>query len=273
MARAKADENLAFWTLFRHIKQNEIAMTAPVKMSYSSAENGDRRQQSMAFLYGHRGLGEVGPSGSVRVVDVPPQTVVSTGMRGQRTRKKVEAAYQRLKDWIDSKSQQYQVAGNMRVMGYNSPFVPSNRQYFEVQIPITAAQAAADRESGDFALSDYVWKHRVLLAFAPSRAADSFKRLRHSWDARRAEVAERDLVLVEVFENGESWIGRTRLPGSTSANLRQQFDVKVGRTTFILIGKDGTVKRRQPDAELTELFAVIDAMPMRRAEMRMSGRS
>jgi hypothetical protein len=33
------------------------------------------------------------------------------------------------------------VAGPMRVMGYNSPFVPRDLNFFEVQIPVKAAKA------------------------------------------------------------------------------------------------------------------------------------
>jgi hypothetical protein len=91
----------------------------------------------MAFLYGSQSLGETGSDGLVRVVDVQPQTVVSTGVRGNRTREKVLYAQRRLTEWLDANSSRYQPAGEMRVMGYNSPFVPSESRYFEVQIPVT----------------------------------------------------------------------------------------------------------------------------------------
>jgi hypothetical protein len=147
MAWTQTEASPAFLTLFNHIKREKIAMTAPVEMSYDSTEAGDPIQRSMAFLYGSRGLGETGSDGSVRVVDIPPQTVVSIGVRGDRTPQKIETARGRLMEWIDANSARYRPEGDMRLMGYNSPFVPSSRRYFEVQIPITTIQTRCkDRE-------------------------------------------------------------------------------------------------------------------------------
>jgi hypothetical protein len=143
MAQTASDRGSAFWTLFNHIKRKQVAMTAPVEMSYQSTATGEPKQRSMAFLYGSLSLGETGSDGSVRVVDVEPQTVLSIGVRGDRTRQKLLDARQRLTEWINANSAAYQPAGQMRVMGYNSPFVPRDRRYFEVQIPVTTNAALA----------------------------------------------------------------------------------------------------------------------------------
>jgi hypothetical protein len=275
MAQTEADSNPAFWTLFNHIKQNKIAMTAPVEMRYESTGSGGLSQRSMAFLYGSRGLGETGPDGPVLVIDVPPQTVISIGVRGERTRQKIVSARGRLMEWIDVNSARYRPAGEMRVMGYNSPFVPPARKYFEVQIPVTVAKVSTvEHDLGsEFDLSDYVWKKHVLLAFAPSRAAATYAGLRGSWDSQSDAVSDRYLLFVEVLEEGESRAGNMRLPSTTAARLREQFKVESGVSTFILVGKDGTVKSRQPQVRLSGLFDLIDAMPMRRAEIsRQSAR-
>jgi hypothetical protein len=90
------------------------------------------------------GSGDVtGSHGPVRVIDVPPQTVISIGVRGERTRQKIVSARRRLMEWIDLNSARYRPAGTMRVMGYNSPFVPAAREFFEVQIPVTVDEASA----------------------------------------------------------------------------------------------------------------------------------
>ena len=275
MAETDADSSPAFWTLFNHIKQNKIAMTAPVEMGYHSTTEAAPRQRSMAFLYGDRGLGETGSDGPVRVIDVPPQTVISIGVRGETTRQKILSARGRLMEWIDVNSARYRPAGEMRVMGYNSPFVSPARKYFEVQIPVTVVRVSAaeyDAES-EVDLSDYVWKNRVLLAFAPSRSTAAYAELRRSWDTQADAVADRDMLLVGVLEEGESRAGDIPLPSTTAAMLREQFKVESGDTTFILIGKDGAVKSRQPQVRLSDLFNLIDAMPMRRAEIsRQSAR-
>lgn len=127
-----------FFTLFRHIKSNNIAMTAPVQMEYAKEESGPLRQESMAFLYGSAAIGEVGKQGRVTVMDASPTTVVSAGVRGLRSKKVLAETADRLERWIEANSD-YEAAGPVRVMGYNSPFVLATRQYFEVQIPIRKA--------------------------------------------------------------------------------------------------------------------------------------
>jgi hypothetical protein len=132
---AKAEGGGSFWTLFRHIKRNKIAMTAPVQLDYASDDGQRPRETSMAFLYGSRDMGSPGQSGSVSVVDLAPATVVSIGVRGARTDEKVLAARSKLRAWLESQ-QEFVADGDLRVMAHNSPFVPRDRQYFEVQFPI-----------------------------------------------------------------------------------------------------------------------------------------
>jgi hypothetical protein len=45
-------------------------------------------------------------------------------------------AEQRLRAWLEENKTRYEQSGPVRVMGYNSPFVPRDRQFFEMQIPI-----------------------------------------------------------------------------------------------------------------------------------------
>ena len=132
-AVAETGRSSAFWTLFSHIKKNKIAMTAPVEMSYDAEDPSD---ESMSFLYGSQAMGETGRQGNVEVVDVTAMTVVSTGVRGPRRSKTVDEARARLAEWLIANKDRYVADGEYRVMGYNSPFVPRSKNYFEVEIPI-----------------------------------------------------------------------------------------------------------------------------------------
>lgn len=132
----------AFWSLFQHIKRNDIAMTAPVEMSYGDAESAKPAEQSMAFLYGEPDMGRIGMDENVEVVDAQPVTVVSIGFNGRRSEAKIEQARDQLMTWLAEHSG-YEVSGPMRVLGYNSPFVPRDRQYWEVQVPVRAMEEAA----------------------------------------------------------------------------------------------------------------------------------
>lgn len=122
----------AFWPLFQHIQQHEIAMTTPVQIDYT-ADN--RRADSMAFLYGSPELGAVGRSGRVEVVDMPPMTVLSIGSRGHDRPDRVGELQVRLTEWLAA-SPEWEAAGPLRTMGYNSPSIGADRRYFEVQLPV-----------------------------------------------------------------------------------------------------------------------------------------
>jgi NADH dehydrogenase [ubiquinone] 1 alpha subcomplex assembly factor 1 len=132
----------AFWVLFGHIKQNRLAMTAPVEMTYSR-EEGDLTGTKMSFIYGSPDLGELGPVGRVEVLDAEPGWFLSIGCRGEASKASIEAARARLIAWVDDE-EGIETTGDLRSMGYNSPMVRDSKQYFEVQIPVIA-NAASER--------------------------------------------------------------------------------------------------------------------------------
>ena len=86
----------AFWPLFQHIKEHEIAMTTPVQIDYAA----DGRANSMAFLYGSIELGPLGKSGRVEVVDMPPMTVLTLGSRGYDRADRIRELTARLASWL-----------------------------------------------------------------------------------------------------------------------------------------------------------------------------
>ena len=85
---------------------------------------------------------------------------------------------------------------------------------------------------------------RRLYIYAPTASDPALIQQRHLVDAARPGLAERDLVLIEI-------IGK-----------RPHFEA-------VLVGKDGGEKLRATTPLTSErLFEIIDAMPMRRQEMR-----
>jgi hypothetical protein len=99
-------------------------------------------------------------------------------------------------------------------------------------------------EAGLPNLSAHRWKHRVLIIDTPSPDAAEYRQQRADLEAAPAGLKERDLFII--------------------TQVGPNFRVR-------LVGKDGGVKLDQPrPVEVPALFALIDAMPMRRAEM--SGR-
>ncbi len=124
-------QNGAFFKLFRHITSNDIPMTAPVEMTMDSNEMID-----MAFLYGDPAWGEAGDAGRVEVADIEPMTVVSIGVRGTTRSARTMDAVEELEAWLERNRDEWEPAGNPRMMGYNGPMVPRRKQFCEVQIPV-----------------------------------------------------------------------------------------------------------------------------------------
>lgn len=81
--------------------------------------------------------------------------------------------------------------------------------------------------------------------------------------------ADRDLVLVQVLTQGNSYANEQQIDESSTTKLRDRFNVGKDDFRVFLIGKDGGVKRRDTvPIQATTIFAEIDAMPMRQQEIR-----
>ncbi|MEC8114552.1 MAG: heme-binding protein [Planctomycetota bacterium] len=125
-------EGRLFGTLFRHIQDREIPMTAPVTMTRSS----EGQMESMGFLYANLDVGSVGAAGGAEVQDRPSATVVSTGLRGGYGVKSYANGLARLQEYLEVR-RHLRPIGEPVYMGYNSPFVPGFLKYAELQIEVS----------------------------------------------------------------------------------------------------------------------------------------
>lgn len=120
-----------------------------------------------------------------------------------------------------------------------------------------------------FDLERYNWKNRLLFAFAPSIDHPSVKLQRQKMKEQSPDMAERDLVMIGVFEKAQSRAGDLRVDGEAAAALREKFKIEAGRFTVLLIGKDGTEKFRALEPVTpAQIFGLIDSMPMRGEEIK-----
>ena len=134
---------------------------------------------------------------------------------------------------------------------------------------IPAPQGAAQPDSIEFRLEDHRWSHRLLFVFASSRDVESYVEQVKRLAGTQGGFRERDLLLIEVMEDGPSRVSTDTLSAASEQRLRDRFNVPPSAFRIVLVGKDGTEKRRdETPVAAPSIFETIDAMPMRQREMR-----
>lgn len=110
-------------------------------------------------------------------------------------------------------------------------------------------------------ISEFEWQKRIILVLSDSSADDDIALLKHA----DAEIRDRHIYWFVLQDN--------RVTSNYPGQIDQKF-VKETKKYFrndnnnvLLIGKDGGIKNRSSSLELRKLFALIDTMPMRQAEM------
>jgi hypothetical protein len=122
------------------------------------------------------------------------------------------------------------------------------------------------REAG---MERFRWQNRVLLVFAPGPHDPVLRR--QLGIAQRHAAGWRDRDMVTIVVGGARPVTVDGTPAKDLANdaLRRRYDVSGHGFAAVLVGKDGTEKlRRDGPIPAATLFETIDAMPMRRREMR-----
>lgn len=120
-----------------------------------------------------------------------------------------------------------------------------------------------------FSLDSYKWNSRLLLVFAPEENSPAYQRQMQLIEGQKAGFDDRDLVVVELLAQGTSRANGQSIDAPTAAKVRERFNVGSQEFGIILVGKDGTAKRRDnTPVEPKVIFKEIDSMPMRQQEMR-----
>lgn len=111
-------------------------------------------------------------------------------------------------------------------------------------------------------LGDLRWQHRILLINEPQDPEVLLELL----SANAAAFEERRLIWFVL----QGAAVQTNFPDALSNDLPIHARSKLGASPneALLIGLDGGVKARGSQLDLDALYALIDAMPMRRAEQR-----
>ncbi len=123
--------SFAFWRLFKHIKNNNIPMTAPVEMRMKDEDGKALAMDSMAFLYQDLAVGEKGSDGAkVTVVDVAAAKALSYAWQGDRDKKTIQRAKDELLAELSNKQLKH---SSFRLLGYNGPSVDKDKKTWELQ--------------------------------------------------------------------------------------------------------------------------------------------
>jgi len=118
-------------------------------------------------------------------------------------------------------------------------------------------------------LTQFQWKNRLLFIFAVDDSHPLFKELQSQIAVQKAEVDDRDLIVFEVPAKGTARMDTIALERKEADSIRHQFAISEDTFSLILVGKDGGIKLKSSDqVGLTEVFELIDSMPMRQREMQ-----
>jgi hypothetical protein len=120
-----------------------------------------------------------------------------------------------------------------------------------------------------FNLEDYKWKNRVLIVFSPNTYNPDYREQVKTVRSSTKGIQDRDLQIFYALDQSSAMAKGKILPDDATNALRNTFDIPSSDFTTILVGKDGTEKLRT-DGSLSssKLFDTIDAMPMRKLEMK-----
>lgn len=118
------------------------------------------------------------------------------------------------------------------------------------------------------AISSHKWKDRVLIILTDEKSVDRLHRQVNILQTDQEGLKDRKLVIYSVKGyacrkgiNSDKWVD--------GSNSFEAFKDSEKNFKVILIGLDGGIKIDQSDVlSLDELFSTIDAMPMRRSELR-----
>jgi hypothetical protein len=117
-------------------------------------------------------------------------------------------------------------------------------------------------------LSDLKWKHRVLIIY-DDLDENHLKKKIHHMSIYDKEIIDRDLIIIydtaeEVYMNDQPLLESFKL--SVKA-ITKQYQKK----SMILIGKDGKTKKIfSLSDQISNVFDLIDKMPMRKFEIKKS---
>jgi len=117
-------------------------------------------------------------------------------------------------------------------------------------------------------LEQYHWKNRIILLFGPDSDAAINKQITELESAPR-ELVDRDLLIFHISKDVKLLNSKSAFSVAPAQEFRDKYNIPKNEFRYILIGKDSGVKYdKKMFVPNKTIFAIIDAMPMRKREMR-----
>lgn len=118
-------------------------------------------------------------------------------------------------------------------------------------------------------LDEHLWRHRLIVLIAPKATDAEVEQQLRALRRRSDALIDRDIRIYQLYQVGSSFYQDEPLTADQAAKLRTRLRAKYDTKVMLLIGKDGTIKRRAPlGTDLRDIFLQIDEMPMRQTEIR-----
>lgn len=121
-------------------------------------------------------------------------------------------------------------------------------------------------------ISSHQGEDRLLLVLAEDSADEDFQKQMKILKESRKGLEDRKLVVYQIFPGKYKKGLNDEAPWRASGDLYKKFKSVNSKFEVILIGLDGGQKLKESNTlPVQAIFSTIDAMPMRKAEMRKKG--
>lgn len=118
-------------------------------------------------------------------------------------------------------------------------------------------------------ISEHQWKHRVLLVMTPDDSHPDFLKQLDELRAHQKGLEERKLKVYLVTPQGYKMLDAPSYSPTTGDGLYATYNLKGATPEVLLMGLDGQRKHQKYSfTPASELFLIIDAMPMRQTELK-----
>ena len=127
----------------------------------------------------------------------------------------------------------------------------------------------SDQKVNKIDLEEYRWNNRPLFVFSPTPDREDYRKQLRDLSSKEEGIEDRDMIVHLVLEEGNSFVEDLPLGKEAVRQLQEKFEIDPADFAVILVGKDGGVKLREEEyTAMSDIFDLIDSMPMRKQEMK-----